>query len=165
MKMATDNGHGIETYKLTYELMKFFIKTPSMHPNVRTDAKFFVELLDDCQVYELDSKITHFALNQEPLDFDAPVSDECASPADRLLVSTSFGSGFFVEKDNDTYYLYTIQSDGWLQIAMEGSERPDTTPMALLASYKLGEQVYLTHKDEKGKPTFSTFDTIKKEKF
>ena len=163
MKMATDNGHGIETYKLTYELMKFFIKTPSMHPNVRTDAKFFVELLDDCQVYELDSKITHFALNQEPLDFDAPVSDECASPADKLLVSTSYGSGFFVEKDNDTYYLYTIQSDGWLQIAMEGSERPDTTPMALLASYKLGEQVYLTHKDEKGKPTFSTFDTIKKE--
>ena len=35
--------------------------------------------------------------------------------------------------------------------------------MALLASYKLGDQVYLTHKDEKGKPTFSTFDTIKKE--
>ena len=40
MKMATDNGHGIETYKLTYELMKFFIKTPSMHPNVRTAVSY-----------------------------------------------------------------------------------------------------------------------------
>ena len=57
MKIATDSGHGIETYKLTYELMKFFVKTPSMHPDVRKDAKFFVQLLDDCQVYELDSKI------------------------------------------------------------------------------------------------------------
>tara|TARA_R100001510_G_C7613218_1_gene176121 strand:+ start:43 stop:945 length:903 start_codon:yes stop_codon:yes gene_type:complete len=159
----TKQSHAIETYKLTYELMKSFVKTPSIHPDVKRDAKFFVQLLDDCQVYELDPKITHFALNQEPLDFDAPVSHECASPADKLLVSTSYGSGFFIEKDNDTYYLYTIQSECWLQIAMEDSEQPDVTPMTLIASYKLGEQVHLTHKDEKGKPTFSTFTNLNKE--
>jgi hypothetical protein len=160
----SSESHGIETYQLTYELMNFIAKAPSMHPNVRTDAQFFVELLDGCQVYEIDSKITHFALNQEPPDLDAPVSDECASPADKLFVTHSYGSGFFVEKEKDTYYLYTIQTDGWLQISMEDSKRPDATPMSLIGSYKLGEQVHLTHQDKSGKTKFAKFDDIKNEK-
>lgn len=161
MNMATDDGHGIETYKLTYQLMKFLEKTPSVHPDVRRDAKFLVQLLDNCQVYEIDSKITHFALNQEPPDLDAPVSDECASPADRVLVSTSLGAGFFVEKVKDTYYLFSLQTDGWLKLTMEDNVPPKATPMHLLASYKLGEQVHLTRKDKTtGKVKFSKFDDL-----
>lgn len=142
------HSHAIETYKLTVRMNDVCLQSPPMKPHVRQQAKFFEPLLKDCQVYEVEPNIAHFALNQEPFDLDAPVSHECASPADKLFVSYDFGSGFFVEKVKHRYYLYSVLTLNWMDYVKEHIDTVEGTPMTLLATYELGEQLELCYKSE-----------------
>ena len=149
-------GHGIFTYQTTDAILRFIMGNTTTHPMVKPPVQAVLDKLPDFQVFEIDRGLCEFAFDQDTFDPDAPVSEECIPPCDRLFAALYDGFGFMIERhrsdnpdlDNECF-VSVVSPDFWSKWYHENKPPViDTSPISLIGTYRPNEPFKLLQSRE-----------------